>query len=130
MLKLGTVKNSKPFFSRKWITSYNDTSFAANDVNTGELTEQWLQMLDSYAAPRWNLIKEQIFKLLAFDIIMGGHSKNAFNVEGDSGNENENEQKWIGEGCSSLSLHSLYEKNSLIFQTANRVLSDKLLGSC
>ena len=39
-------------------------------------------MLDSDAAPRWTLIKGQISKLLAFDIIIGGHSKIAFNVEG------------------------------------------------
>ena len=30
-----------------------------------------------------NLIKEQISKLLAFDIIIGGHSKSTFNVEGE-----------------------------------------------
>ena len=34
------------------MTSCNDTSFAANDVNTNELTEQWQQMRDSGAAPR------------------------------------------------------------------------------
>ena len=81
MLKLGTVKNSKPFFSRKWITSYNGTSFVANDINTSELTEQWQQMLDSDAASRWTLIKGQISKLLVFDINIGGHSKTTFNVE-------------------------------------------------
>ena len=85
MLKLGKVKNSKPFFSRKWMTSYNDTSFAANDINTNELTEQWQQMQDSDAAPRWTLIKGQISKLLVFDITIGSHSKNVFNVEGSGG---------------------------------------------
>ena len=41
------------------------------------------------------LIKGQIFKLLAFDIIVGGHSKNTFNEEGGGGSEkaaNGNEQ--------------------------------------
>ena len=42
-------------------------------------------MLDSDAAPRWALIKGQISKLLAFDIIIGDHSKNTFNVEGRGG---------------------------------------------
>ena len=35
-----------------------------------------------------------------------------------------------GGGGSSLSLRSLCEKNCLIFQRANRLLSEKLLGSC
>ena len=42
-------------------------------------------MLDSDAAPRWALIKGQISKLLEFDIIIGDHSKNTFNVEGRGG---------------------------------------------
>ena len=67
------------------MTSCNDTSFAVNDVNTNELTEQWQQMRDSGAAPRWTLTKGQISKLLAFDITIGGHSKNVFNVEGVGG---------------------------------------------
>ena len=41
------------------------------------------------------------------------------------------ERKQTGRGgWSSLSVCLLYEKNRLILQTANRVLSDKLLGSC
>ena len=32
-----------------------------------------------------NLIKGQISKLLTFDIIVGGHSKSMFNVEGGGG---------------------------------------------
>ena len=39
-----------------------------------------------------------------------------------------NKQKQTGGRGSSLFVHSLCEKNCLIFQTANRVLSDKLLG--
>ena len=39
------------------------------------------------------------------------------------------ERKRTGGGGSSLSVRSLCEKNCLIFQTANRGLSDKL-GSC
>ena len=114
MLKLGTVKNSKPFFSRKWITSYNGTSFAANDINSSELTEQWQQMLDSDAASIWTLIKGQISKVLVFDINIESHSKNTFNVEEGRGSL-KSKRKWTGEGGSSLSWHSLCEKNFLIF---------------
>ena len=35
-----------------------------------------------------------------------------------------------GEGCQAYLYVLSVTKNSLIFQTANRVLSDKLLGSC
>ena len=47
-----------------------------------------------------------------------------FNVEGGRGSKkgNENEQ---GKG-----VQAFCEKNCLIFQTAKRVLSDKVLGSC
>ena len=50
------------------------------------------------------------------------------NREKGVGRANKNKQGKGGEGLS-LSLCSLCEKNCLIFQTANRVLSNKLLGS-
>ena len=55
----------------------------------------------------------------------GDHSKNTFALEGAEGGPKTNR----GRG-SSLSVCSFCEKNCLIFQTANRFLSDKLLGSC
>ena len=75
-----------------------------------------------------NLIKGQISESLAFNIIIWDHSKSMFVVE--AGTSLENEPKQTGGGRSSLSVHSLCEKSFLIFQTANRVLSDKLLGIC
>ena len=51
--------------------------------------------------------------------------KNTFALEGAEGGPKTNR----GRG-SSLSVRSFREKNCLIFQTANRFLSDKLLGSC
>ena len=57
---------------------------------------------------------------------LGGRSKNTFALEGAEGGPKTNR----GRG-SSLSVCSFCEKNRLlIFQTANRFLSDKLLGSC
>ena len=39
------------------------------------------------------------------------------------------ERKQTVGGRSSLLVHSLFEKSCLIFQTANRIVSDKLLDS-
>ena len=44
--------------------------------------------------------------------------------------ESKQKQSGAGGGWSNLSLCLLCEKNCLIFQTGNRVLSDNLLGSC
>ena len=40
-----------------------------------------------------NLTKGQISKLLVFDIIIGGHSKSIFNVEGEGGGSLKSERK-------------------------------------
>ena len=57
-----------------------------------------------------------------------GHLKGTFVMEEGEGskNTNENEQEMGGQ----VSLYVRCEKNCLIVQTANRALSDKLLGSC
>ena len=74
-----------------------------------------------------NLIKGQISKLLAFEINIGGHSKSMFNVEG--GREFLKKQTKMNSGRgSSLSVYSFCEKNFLIFQIAERILTDKLLS--
>ena len=74
------------------------------------------------------LLPNKISDILAFNIIIEGHSKSIFVVE--VGESLESEPKQTGGGRSSLSVQSLCEKSFLIFQTANRVLSDKLPGIC
>ena len=50
LLKLGTIKNWKPFFWQKWVTSYTDISFATIDKHWW-ITKKLQQMLDGEMLP-------------------------------------------------------------------------------
>ena len=77
----------------------------------------------------------EINQQIIYDISRG-HSKGMFVVKscggggGGRGGSSKSEQKRTGEGKSRMSVRLLCERNCLIFQTTNIVLSDKLLGSC
>ena len=78
-----------------------------------------------WCCSQMNLTKGQISKLLVFDIIIGGHSKSIFNVEGGGGSL-KCERKWTsGGGQAYLCIHSVKKIDWFFW-----VLSDKLLGSC
>ena len=64
-----------------------------------------------------------------FSKVTLGVFKSTFVMEWGGGSLKVNENE-LGERGSSLSVSSLCEKKYLIFQTANRVLSDMLFGSC
>ena len=58
-----------------------------------------------------NLIKRKMSKLPAFDIIIGGHSKSMFAMEGEKGPLKRQRKQTGKGGKSSLSAHSLCETN-------------------
>ena len=64
---------------------------------------------------------------LITSFIKRSHSKSKFVVEGEG--ILEKQTKMNREVESSFPVHLLYEKDCLIFQTTNRVISDKLLDS-